>query len=224
MTCCAHCRAIEGKFGRKAAQSDRNRYRRRGPEGTAGRILGLLGAAGTGGDSLLDVGGGIGIIVHELLARGVGSAVLVDASPAYLEAAEEVAQERGIAGRLRLLHGDFVEVARQVDPADVVTLDRVVCCYPDYRRLLAAAADRCRAALAFSYPSDRWYVRLVTALQNLGRRLARDPFRTFVHPEKDMQRVLAESGLRLRDVTGGLVWRVAVYTREAASPSLPPAQ
>jgi magnesium-protoporphyrin O-methyltransferase len=147
----------------------------------------------------------------------------VDASPAYLEAAAEEARVRGHTDRLRLLRGDFVDLAPEVAPADVVTLDRVVCCYPDYRRLLAAAADKCRTVLVVSYPRDRWYVRLVTALQNLGRRAAKDPFRTFVHSEKDMQRVLAESGVRLRHVTDGLVWRVALFGREAGK-APPPAR
>lgn len=222
MTCCAHCRAIEGKFGRRAAQSDWRRYRRRGPDGTTRRILELLRDVGPGELGLLDVGGGIGVIAHELLARGVRSALLVDAASAYLETAAAEARNGGYAERLRLLHGDFVNVAPEVAAADVVTLDRVVCCYPDYRRLLAAAADKCGKALALSYPRDRWYVRLVVALLNLGRRLARDPFRAFVHPEKEFQRVLAESGLRLRDMRDGLVWRVALYAREAETRPSPP--
>lgn len=214
MTCCAHCRVIDGKFGRKAAESDLRRYHRRGPDDTTRLILDMLRHLEPADIDLLDVGGGIGIIAHELMIRGVRAAILVEAAAAYLEAAAEEAKRRGNIERLRLLHGDFVDIAREVPRTDVVTLDRVVCCYPDYRRLLAAAGDKTRRALAISYPRDRWHVRLVIALQNLGRRLLRDRFQTFVHPQDEMHGVLSESGLRLREVKDGFVWHVALYVRD----------
>jgi magnesium-protoporphyrin O-methyltransferase len=34
-----------------------------------------------------------------------------------------------------------------------MVLHRVMCCYPDYARLLGAAADHARHALVFSYPA-----------------------------------------------------------------------
>jgi magnesium-protoporphyrin O-methyltransferase len=161
--------------------------------------------------TLLDVGGGIGVLAHEFLDDGVRSAVLVDGSTAYLTVASEEAASRGTNERLRVLHGDFVEVARDLDAAAVVTLDRVVCCYPDYRALLAAAAAKSHGLLAISYPRDRWFVRLVMGVENLARRLARNAFRTYVHPPQEMDRVLEEAGYRPVRTHEGFVWRVALF-------------
>jgi magnesium-protoporphyrin O-methyltransferase len=107
----------------------------------------------------------------------------------------------------------LVDVAGGLEPVDVVTLDRVVCCYPDYAALLARSADKCRAAYVLSYPLDRWYVRLVVAVQNLVRRLRRDAFRTFVHPEAAIRQTLTEAGLRPAGERDFFVWRVEWYRR-----------
>lgn len=213
MSCCAHCRAIDQKFGRKIADSDLRRYRRRGPDSTTAEILAMIENLGFDGARLLDVGGGVGVIALEFLRHDSRSAVLVEAAEAYLGAAREEAAARDSGGRMSFVQGDLVAVAEEVPEADMVTMDRVVCCYPDYQALLAAAARKCRKALAISYPRDRWYVRLFVALQNFGRRLVRDPFRTFVHPPAAMQSILTAHGLVLEKVRDSLAWRVALYRR-----------
>jgi hypothetical protein len=77
----------------------------------------------------------------------------------------------------RFLLGDFAAIAATLCDADVVTLDRVICCYPDAEALLRGAAGRARRLLAFTYPRDRWYMRVSTALQNFWRRLRGNEFR-----------------------------------------------
>lgn len=89
---------------------------------------------------MLDVGAGIGALSFELLAAGAERVTAVDAAPAYLAAVREEAGRRNVSDRLNLVLGDFVSVAGEVMPADVVTIDRVVCCYP--ARLRADAASR----------------------------------------------------------------------------------
>ncbi|HET7039611.1 MAG TPA: methyltransferase domain-containing protein [Gemmatimonadales bacterium] len=210
---CQHCRAADAVFGVKVATRDRRRYRRRGPDRTTGEIIAVVKGLGLRDASLLDVGAGVGVIHHELLDDGVAAAVHVEAATAYLEAARAETEARGHAGRVRFVQGDFVDVAGGVDPADLVTLDRVVCCYPDCATLLAAAAGKSRVALALSYPRQRWYVRLVIALQNLVRRLRRDPFRTFVHSPVVVGQVLDAAGLRRVAGRDFLVWRVELYRR-----------
>jgi magnesium-protoporphyrin O-methyltransferase len=163
--------------------------------------------------SLLDIGGGIGAIHHELLDDGAVQAVHVDASSAYLEAAREEAGRRGHTERVRFVHADFTDAAADLPPADIVTLDRVVCCYPDYRALLGAAAGRSRVLLGLTYPRERWYVRLGVAIGNAIQRLKRDPFLGFVHPVPEMDGLLRAQGFErvfLRDL---FVWEVALYRR-----------
>ena len=63
--------------------------------------------------TLLDIGGGIGAVQHELLDAGVTHVTSVDASAPYLEAAREEAGARH-DGRVTYVHGDFVDLADSV--------------------------------------------------------------------------------------------------------------
>ena len=103
-------------------------------------LIEALKAEGVEGATLLDIGGGIGVIQHELLAAGAASAISVDASSAYLDAAREESDRRGLRGRVTYRHGDFVELAESVPPADIVTLERVLNVYPDWVRLAGVSA------------------------------------------------------------------------------------
>ena len=64
-----------------------------------------------------------------------------------------------------------------------------------------------------SYPRDRWYIRLFVRLDNGRRRLARNAFRTFVHPVSEMERFLTNAGFTRVDERHGLVWAIAMYAR-----------
>jgi len=133
------------------------------------------------GATVLDIGGGVGVIHHELLRHGFAGATHVDRSQAYIDVASAEAATLGHQGRVQFVHGDFRAVADALEPADVVTLDRVVCCDPDFRSLLPLAAERARQALALSYPRDRGYVRWFVALSNAWRRAWGSDFRVYVH-------------------------------------------
>jgi magnesium-protoporphyrin O-methyltransferase len=211
--CCAHCVATSELFGPKVAESDLRRYRRKGPNPTTRLILEELRGQPLEGAQLLDVGGGIGVLGLELLAAGFGGVVEVDASPAYLAVAERQFAERGWAQRAVLLAGDFATLTKPPEAADVVALDRVVCCYPDFEALLKRAAGCTRRLLALSYPRDRWYVRWVIALENLWRRITRNSFRSFVHAPTRLAAVLESSALRRIARRGNATWVVDLYQR-----------
>ena len=106
-----------------------------------------------------DIGGGIGVLSLELLAAGATAATHVEAASAYRDVAETEAGRRGVGTRLHLVLGDAVEVDMRLPDADLVALDRVVCCYSDWAALLHFASKHCKRLLALSYPQDRWYVR-----------------------------------------------------------------
>ena len=218
MDCRAHCAATGEIFGPKVAESDLRSYRRKGPNRTTRLILEELRRQPLQGARLLDVGGGIGVLGLELLATGFGAVVQVDASPAYLAVARRQFAERGWAERAVLLSGDFASLATPPEPADVVTLDRVVCCYPDFEALLERAAGCTRRLLALSYPRDRWYIRWVITLENLWRRITRDAFRSFVHSPARLAAVLERSDLRRITRRGNASWVVELYERRDQPP------
>ena len=61
-------------------------------------------------------------IQHELLDAGASHVTSVDASPAYLAVAREEAGRRGYGDRVEYTHGDFVEKAPEVEPAQISSL------------------------------------------------------------------------------------------------------
>jgi magnesium-protoporphyrin O-methyltransferase len=104
-----------------------------------------------------------------------------------------------------------------VERHDVVLLHRVVCCYPDYQRLLRAAADHADRALVFSHPPRNLVTRCLLAAENLGHRIRRSAFRAYVHDPAAMTEVAADDG-RLRPTYRhrGLAWHVVGFSTQAA--------
>jgi hypothetical protein len=100
--------------------------------------------------------------------------------------------------------------------ASVVTLDRVVCCYPLYEELLREALRHAGRGFAFSYPRDRWYVRAGMRLENALRQRRRNNFRTFVHPETKMRELITRAGFDLVSQRRTLVWSSDVFVRRAS--------
>ncbi len=161
----------------------------------------------------MDVGGGIGAIHHELLEDAADQAIHVDASSAYLRAAQEEAARRGHSQRVSFMQADFTDVASDLPQADIVTLDRVVCCYGDFRSLLSAAAGRSRQILAMTYPREAWYVRAAIGLMDFIQFIRRDPFRVFLHPVAQMDAVLSRAGMRRVSLKRLFFWEIALYVR-----------
>jgi magnesium-protoporphyrin O-methyltransferase len=96
---------------------------------------------------------------------------------------------------------------------DILTLDRVVCCYPDVRQLVECSASKSRQFYGLIYPRDRWYVKLVMALENAVRFLFRRSFRTYIHSPKEVEEILNLAGLRRFFHRHALTLEVALYGR-----------
>jgi 2-polyprenyl-3-methyl-5-hydroxy-6-metoxy-1,4-benzoquinol methylase len=190
------------------------RYRKRGLDKTSRRIVGFLERAGLEGATVLEIGGGVGEIQLELLKHGAASAVNLELSPAYDAEAQRLLREAGIdETRVDRRQHDIAEDPEGVEPADVVVLHRVVCCYPDYARLLGAAASHARRALVFSHPPRNLASRAFIWLQNLGLRLAGKQFRAFAHPPEAMLDVCRAHGLSPAFAHPGAVWEVQGLSR-----------
>jgi 2-polyprenyl-3-methyl-5-hydroxy-6-metoxy-1,4-benzoquinol methylase len=213
MVCCTGYCAAAAQFDSKVAERDLRRYRRRGADATTRLIVAELRRWPLEGRHLLDVGGGIGVISCELADTRLASATMVEASPAYWEVARREVGLKFGSRPIQFILGDFAVIADTLLDADVVTLDRVVCCYPDAEALLGAAATRTRQVLALTYPRDRWYVRTIIALENLWLRLTGKKFRAFVHAPERMAAVLEASGLVRATQRGTLVWMLDLYHR-----------
>lgn len=163
---------------------------------------------------MLEIGGGVGEIQLELLKRGAASAVNLELSPAYDAEARQLLREAGIdEGRVDRRQYDIAEDPDGVEVADVVVLHRVVCCYPDYERLLGAAASHAGARARVQ--SSAAQPRLARVHRDAERRAAagRKEFRTFAHPPSAMLDVCRAHGLSATDSPQGLVWQVEGLSR-----------
>jgi magnesium-protoporphyrin O-methyltransferase len=212
--CSGSCGPISVQFDAKRAEADLRLYKRKGPNPTTQHLRDGIVRAGVGaGKAVLDVGAGIGAASFELLAAGFSTALTIDASPAYVVVARREAEARGLAARMTIIEGDFVTTAATLPTADTVVLDRAVCCYPHFRPLLEAALAHSGRLLAISYPRDRWYVRLVVAMENFRRAVRRNAFRVVVHSGAAMEELILLHGFQRASRTGTLQWCVDVYQR-----------
>jgi SAM-dependent methyltransferase len=213
MVSCCLCDGIDDQFDRKFAQRELRRFRRRGPSRTTQHLIDALRAADPSGASILDIGGGVGAIHHALLDAGAYTAFQIDASAAYVEVAREETVRRGHAGRVMFLRGDFVQWAANVPDADIVTLDRVICCYPDMNALVRAAAGKARRLFGAVYPRDVWWVRFGVRLVNAILRMRGSAFRAYAHSPAAIDAVLRGQGLERISGQQTVVWEIAVFAR-----------
>jgi 2-polyprenyl-3-methyl-5-hydroxy-6-metoxy-1,4-benzoquinol methylase len=209
---CCSPRAYRRVFSEESAWRQVRRYRRRGLDRTSRRIVELLLREGVAGQTVLEVGGGIGALQLELLRAGARRAVSVELTPTYEAAAADLLRGSAFEDRVERLVMDFADSAAAVEAADVVVLNRVICCYPDLPKLAAAAADHTRRVLVLSFPNESRWTRAAVALANLPLLLAR--FRIFVHPVRRLREVTAASGLRASFESSGLFWQVAAFERD----------
>lgn len=213
MVSCCECQGIAAQFDAPKARRDLRRFRRRGPIESTRLLIDDLRAGGVAGASLLDIGGGIGAIQHSLISAGAREATDVDVSADYIEAAREEALRVGHADRVRFIQADFVQAAPNVPDADVVTLDRVICCYPDMEPLVTAASQKARRLIGAVYPRNVWWVRFAVRAENLLLRIRGIAYRAFFHPPAAIDAVLRGQGFERRTLRRTMVWEIVTYAR-----------
>ena len=214
---CAQCAGIEHQFDQREARKKLRRLRRRGPDKTTRLLIEELRAALSTSDvhdaALLDIGAGLGAIHHELLDGRVSRAIHVDASRAQLAAAKEETERRGHSSRVEFVFGDFVALADTIRSADVVTLDRVICCFDDMHGLVRQSARKAARFYGAVYPRQGAFMRVGIAAVNLIQRLKRTTFRVFLHDPAAIDAELRAAGLERRSRRQTLGWEVVVYAR-----------
>ncbi|HEX7949532.1 MAG TPA: methyltransferase domain-containing protein [Candidatus Limnocylindrales bacterium] len=211
---CPCCYDVE--FDERIAERDLRAYRRQGPGRTTRALAEALTAADAHGLTVLDIGAGIGGLHRLLLDAGAASAVDVDASAPYLAVARREADRLDLADRVQFVHGDFVASAPQVAVADLVGLDRVVCCYPDVDALVGAAARLTGRRLGIAVPRDGRFARFAVGAVNLWQRALGSPLRMHAHDLSRIEAAAGTAGLQLRSVTRLGFWRVLLFERAQA--------
>ena len=210
---CSHCRGLDELFSAQYVAGEVKRYRKHGPEKTTRMLTDALKKQGVQELTLLDIGGGVGAIQYEMLNAGVKSATDIDASAAYLAAAKAESQKRGYVERISYQQGNFVDLVENIQPADIVTLDRVICCYPDMQQLVGLSAVRAGKLYGVVYPRDSWWMKMGIAVQNFFFRLQRNPFRIFIHPSEAVEAIIIQNGFKRLFYHRTWIWQVALFAR-----------
>ena len=215
MSDCCTPKGYRWVFSERSAQSEAKRYRRRGLDGTSRRIVDFLKKQGVEGQTVLEIGGGIGAIQIELLKAGASRATSIELTPTYEQVANELLSETGLSGRVERMVMDFAQAADQVEAADVVVMNRVLCCYHDMPRLAGAAADHARQTLVMTFPRGALWIRAGLGIGNGLLWLTRRHFHIFVHPPSEIIATSQRHGLQAVLNDTGLLWTLAALSRAA---------
>jgi magnesium-protoporphyrin O-methyltransferase len=199
-------------FDERLARRDAARYRRRGLRGSARRVLEQA-RGGVEAADVLEIGGGVGSLSIELVRAGARHATVLELSSGYGREADALLREGGLEGRVEHRLGDVVTDRGTIDVADLVVMERVVCCYPDVDALVGAAADHARRRLVLSYPRYGLLARVAGRGANLVQRLRGSEFRAYAHPGAAIVAAAGAHGLRPAGPERGAIWRVAAFER-----------
>jgi len=214
---CCQCEAIAEEFSAKTAGKDLKEYRSKGLAQTTRLLVDHLVSMGIEGSRLLDVSGGVGAIQHELLKKGASSAVNIDGSSAYQAACEEEALRQGHSGRISYHFGDYATM-EELEPVDIVTMEKVVCCYPNMNALVTRAAADSQRLIGLVFPRNRWWVRAIfLPTFNLVQRLLGREFRAFFHEPSEIRRILDGRGFRESFTAHTRFWTVAIYSLDTGA-------
>jgi SAM-dependent methyltransferase len=214
------CDVYADQFDRESAVDAAQRYREKGLTGSARHMVDALSALDIDGFRVLDIGGGVGAVGLELVKAGAESALNVELSSSYRHAATALAVEHGLEDRVEMTVADAADPS-ETGTADIVVMNRVVCCYPDGDVLMDSAISRAERYLALSYPTPHWGSKAVIGFENRMRRRRGSDFRTFVHPAETVGRPAA-AGFRAiyrrsRPVWSVRVWEAGDVARAASS-------
>jgi magnesium-protoporphyrin O-methyltransferase len=199
-------------FNPRFARRTLKRYRKKGLDRIE-RGMVASGRRELAGARVLEIGGGIGTIQAEFLAAGAERGEIVELVAAYEPYARELVREKGLANRSTFRVANVLENPAAVEPADIVVLNRVVCCSPEGVRLTGVAARLAQRFLLLSFPRDRFLVRVVLRVVNAALSLMGRSFRAFVHPRASLYQAAQAEGFVVAETGQGIVWEFAALRR-----------
>lgn len=213
MTDCCDPLSYRRLFNSREARRRLRRYQRRGLDPLARSIVDYLSTRDIEGADVLEVGGGLGDLQLELLKLGAARSVNIELSAGYEETAGQLLEIDQVRGRVERRLGDFVVEQEKLDPADIVVLNRVVCCYPRMRDMMEAAISKTGRFLALAFPRERWFMKLGIGIGNVWMRIRSCGFRAYVHPVRQIESVASDAGLQIAHRDRTLGWQAVVFER-----------
>ena len=193
-------------------QKDATRYLKKGLSARARKLVAYF--KGQSNLSVLDIGCGTGSVHQDLLRQGVAeTAVGVDASTASLEAASQNSQSLDLEKQTSYFHADFALQAESFEAADLVVLDRVICCYPHLEGLFGTAVAHSNRYVALSYPVDARWVHAAHRLVDAILSWRGSGYHPYVHTEQDIYAIAESAGFRLAHKNRHYLWEIRVFEK-----------
>ena len=209
-----NCCGAERIFDSKKAKKQKSSFLKKGAKGSTRKLIHLLSNFAMTDKTLLDVGGGVGAIQWSFLENGGKATTDIDASQAYIRIAREIAEAKNVVDKTAFINSDVTDQDGKIAPHDFVTLDKVVCCYPDYESLLLTATDNCNEVLALSMPISGIISRFFSSIGNFWLYMNKVPFRSYVHSRKTVDNFIQKKGFKLVHNKLSFPWHVLVYLRD----------
>jgi SAM-dependent methyltransferase len=190
------------------------RYKNKGLSRSSKLLLKFILDGNSQDKAVLDLGCGAGGLSIELLKRGAQNAVGFDLSPRMIEAATQLALATGFENRAKFQEGNAATT--ELPRSDIVVMDKVLCCYSEWKPLLKNAIEAGRDMIGFIVPRDEGITklpfRLALRIANYFQR-RRGGVLFYLHPLGTVDKTLRESGFNLRRKQGSRFWLVFLYSR-----------
>ncbi len=213
MACCNY-RDYDIMFDKKLAQKELQGYLQSGLKKNSQPFYELLEDLPLKGQSLLDIGGGIGALTFELFKKGIATATHIDISIASVETFRSEVKRQSLEDKIASLHGDFLEVEAQIPKADLVILDKVICCYQDFEQLVGSSLLKARRWYVYSIPRERWLSKVYFFLfESIGEWISGKYLPFYFHSNEVIEKIITTAGFRkiAERHTGN--WRIVVFQK-----------
>jgi len=210
---CEHCCGADTFFNEKEARKQLKRYRKKGPRKTSYNLIQGIKSIKNGSNSLLDIGGGIGVVHLEMIKDGISRVTNIDASSSYLKLARDESERQNVQDKINYFQGDFLDEQKTLNKHDIVVLDKVICCYPYMPDLLNASINNSNKILALVYPKSNILGKIIFAMGNITLKIKGNPFRIFLHSNQNVRNKIEKAGFHRVFYKTVYLWNVEVYER-----------
>lgn len=210
---CCQREGIDKQFGKKITDSELKRYRKKGPRKTTKLLINALSENDIKNKTLLDIGGGLGLISFELFKKDLKYSILVDLSSSYLSHSKTEAQRLNLSDKIQTMEGDYVELSATIEPVDIVVLDKVICCYPDLEPLLLSSLTKSKYLYGLVYPHKSFYSTTLSRIMNLFLQLFGKSFRIYIHLDDEVEKIIKQNGFKKTFTGRWFVWNVCLYEK-----------
>ena len=200
-------------FFTKLSRRHLKKFRRKGLANEQRMLREGIGSVGISEASILEIGSGIGALHLTLLQDGASRATGIDIAEGMIATSRMLSQELKLGDRVTYHQGDFLRCSSEMQMADIILLDKVVCCYEDVDTLVEKSLALSDRIYAVSMPRSRWWLKMLISIPVILGTTFRWSFHPYWHDWNRIQLRIQSSGFIQRYSNHTMLWEVCVYER-----------